>query len=255
MAQHHPRATTNRGRCPVPSRHRNALTANGDLSGAALEGDDLYVAGTAQTGRCEVTEVLRVDLINGLAMPLVVARDCSWEPSPHVPRLSLRTTSGLPLRLTGVTVERPALAGHGLLFVATPQTDSSVAPPSALVQLDLETGKATVVAESPTLISAVTADQDVTAFVAGQSLFTLVHKRLTLVEDTQNPIPTVSGPLISCGGGSGNVYDARNGTFYRPPIVGAWTILAGGWVSWFDGAANTYRVAHLQPSLLEQTNP
>lgn len=47
-------------------RFSDGLTASnpfGALSGAALQGDNLYVTGDTQTGRCVVSEVLRVDLL------------------------------------------------------------------------------------------------------------------------------------------------------------------------------------------------
>ena len=233
-------------------RFTDALTASGvDLSGAVLAGDSLYVAGTVKAGRCPVDEVLRVNLATGEATPMVVARHCAVEAAPRLPKLLSLGGTGLPLKLSGVVVAEPALAGRRLLFVITPPTDSSVSPPAALVQLDLDNGKAKVLAQSPSLISALVADPDVAAFVSGPGLYALVNKGLELLETTQNPVPTVSGPLVSCGGGSGDVYDVRTGAVYRPPAVGSWTILSGSWVSWFDSAAQAYRAARIEPSRLQ----
>jgi len=228
------------------------LTASRALSGAVLAGDSLYVAGALRTGACDVTEVLQVHLLRGGATPLVVARACHLEQAPRIPDLPSRSRSQWPLRLYGVTVAWPALEGRDLLLVATPWTDLPTAPPSELLRIDLGDGDMDAVARSPTLIAPVVADKDVVAFLAGQSLYALVGRKLVFVEGTQNPIPIVSGPLVSCGGGNGDVYDVRNDVAYRPPLIaGAWTFVTGGWVSWLDTAVPTYYVARLRPSILK----
>jgi len=241
-------------------RFSDALTASdpyGALSGAALEGDDLFVTGAMQSGACTVSEVLRVDLLHGGTTPLVVARDCAATASRHIATLPSRARSGLPLRLLGTTVARLAVTGHRLLFVAMSNRDpAEPSHPSLLVQLDLATGAARAVARSPSTISAVAADADVTAFVAGtdgstlvgdEALFVLYHGKLRLVEGTQGSAPMVSGHLVTCEEGSGDVYDARDGTIYRPLGPSSMT-LAGPWVSW--SAPQGDRVARIEPSLL-----
>lgn len=233
----------------VRRRFTDALASSGDLSGAALVGDTLYVAGTAQTGKCTVTEIEQVHLMQGTSTPLVVARDCTVESSPRIPQVAKLTSSQLPLRLSGVAVARPALAGNDLLFVALPQMENfERGIPSALVQLNLDDGATQVVAESPTLIAAVAADSDVTGFVAGNILYALSRKGLFVVEYTQNPIPSVSGPLVTCVGGQGIVYNDSSGAVYQAPGNTVSVTLAGPWISWYD---NSIRVAQIQPQLLQ----